>query len=139
VNSTVTPANITELAVAMDANCIYEVDCWVMFSSAATTTGLGLGFTAPTGALCLLECDVSLGTAITSQRTIHPFAAASGNTGMNVGTAVAAAGSVYTARLHGIVRMGPTAGNFVPQFRSEIAASAITLQIGSTIVVKRLT
>lgn len=138
-NSTVTPANISELVVAMEANCIYEVDCWVMFTSAATTTGLGLGFTAPTDALCFLESDVPLGTNITSRRMIHPWAAASGNTGMNIGTAVAVAGSVYTARLHGIVRMGATAGNFAPQFQSEVAASAVTLQIGSTIKVKRLT
>lgn len=138
--STVTPAAVTALALPMVANGVYQVDCFVTFQSAATTTGLGLGFTSPAGCRCMVEVVVPItSTAAASQlRTIFPNAATATNTGEVLGTGVTAINSNHTARISGIVRNGATAGNFQVQARSEVAASAVTLQIGSELHLVRI-
>ena len=132
-------ANVTQLVEAMVANGVYRVDCFVTFQSAATTTGLNLGFTSPTGSICQLEVVVPItSTAAASQlRTTFPNAAAT-NTGNVLGTGVTAINSNHTARISGIVTCGSTPGNFQVQFASEVNASAVTLQIGSCLVMQRI-
>ncbi len=132
-------ANITQLVAPMVANGVYAVDCLVTFQSAATTTGLNLGFTSPAGCVCRVEVVVPLtSTAAASQlRTTFPNAAAT-NTGNVLGTGVTAINSNHTARISGIITNGATAGNFQPQFATEVAASAVTLQIGSRMLVRRI-
>lgn len=139
--STVTTlANINQLSLAMEANGVYQVDAFVTFQSAATTNGLGLGFTAPSGATCMLEVVVPItSTAVSTQlRTIFPNASATSNSGVVLGTGVTASNSNHTARISGIIRNGATAGNFQLQFRSEVASSAITLQIGSELHITKV-
>lgn len=132
-------ANVTQLVEAMVANGVYLVNCFVTFQSAATTTGLNLGFTSPTGSICQLEVVVPItSTAAASQlRTTFPNAAAT-NTGNVLGTGVTAINSNHTARISGIVTCGSTPGNFQIQFASEVSASAVTLQIGSSLVMQRI-
>jgi hypothetical protein len=87
-------------------------------------------------------CEVvvpNTSTAVATQlRTIFPSAAVAVNTGSVLGTGVTAINSNHTARISGIVRNGATAGNFQVQFRSEVSASAITLQIGSELQLIRI-
>jgi hypothetical protein len=138
--STVTGlANVTQLVEAMVANGVYRVDCFVTFQSAATTTGLNLGFTSPTGSICQLEVVVPItSTAAASQlRTTFPNVAAT-NTGNVLGTGVTAINSNHTARISGVVTCGSTPGNFQIQFASEVGASAVTLQIGSSLIMQRI-
>lgn len=132
-------ANVTQLVEAMVANGVYTVDCFVTFQSAATTTGLNLGFTSPTGAICQLEVVVPITStaAATQLRTTFPNATST-NTGSVLGTGVTAINSNHTARISGIVTCGATPGNFQVQFASEVNASAITLQIGSSLVMQRI-
>lgn len=132
-NSTTTVANVTELKATMEANAVYQVNCFVTFQSAATTTGAYIGFTSPTGCRCMVEVVVPItSTAVASQlRTIFPNATTATNTGSVLATGVTAINSNHTARISGIIRNGATAGDFQIQFRSEVASSAITLQIGS--------
>ena len=138
-STSVTLANVTALVVSLAANAIYEVDCYVTFQSAATTTGLNLGFTSPTGCIPMVEVVVPIVSTAgaTSLRLTFPNAASitSGNV---VGTGVTAINSNHTARIGGIIKNGSTAGNFQVQFATEVAASAVTLQIGSTMVLTRL-
>jgi hypothetical protein len=132
-------ANVTQLVEPMDANGIYRVDCFVTFRSAATTTGLNLGFTSPAGTICELEVVVPITStaAATQLRTIFPNSAAT-NTGNVLGTGVTTINNNQTARISGIVHCGATPGNFQIQFASEVNGSAITLQIGSTLVMQRI-
>ncbi len=132
-------ANVTQLVEPMVANGVYRVDCFVTFRSAATTTGLNLGFTSPAGTVCELEVVVPITStaAATQLRTTFPNAAAT-NTGNVLGTGVTAQNSNQTARISGIVHCGATPGDFQVQFASEVNASAITLQIGSTLVMQRI-
>lgn len=133
-SSTVTTmANATELALAMVANGLYRVECFLTFQTALTTTGINVGFTAPTGARCMVEVVVPIASTATASalRTTFPNAATATNTGSVLGTGVTAATSNHTARISGLVLNGSTAGNFQVQFASEVAASAATIQIGS--------
>lgn len=138
-SSSTTAGNITQLFAAMEANAIYEVEAFVTFQSAATTTGLGFGFTSPTGCRPMVEITVPItSTAAASQlRTIFPNATAL-ETGEVLGTGVTAANSNHTAHLRGIVANGANAGNFQLRFRSEVASSAVTLQIGSTLILRKI-
>jgi hypothetical protein len=138
--STVTAlADVTQLVEAMVAGGVYRVDCFVTFRSAATTTGLNLGFTTPAGSECQLEVVVPItSTAAASQlRTIFPNAAAT-VTGNVLGTGVTATNSNHTARISGVVTCGVTPGNFQVRFASEVNASAVTLQIGSCLIMQRI-
>ena len=138
--STVTAlANVTQLVDTMVANGVYMVNCFVTFRSAATTTGLNLGFTSPTGSICQLEVVVPITStaAATQLRTIFPNSAAT-NTGNVLGTGVTTINNNQTARISGVVTCGATPGNFQVQFASEVNASAITLQIGSSLVMQRI-
>ena len=132
-------ANVTQLVEAMVANGVYRVDCFVTFQSAATTTGLNLGFTSPAGSACQLEVVVPITStaAATQLRTTFPNAAAT-VTGNVLGTGVTATNSNHTARISGIVTCGATPGNFQVQFASEVNASAVTLQIGSSLIMQRI-
>lgn len=132
-------ANVTQLVEPMVANGVYTVDCFVTFRSTATTAGLNLGFTSPTGSICQLEVVVPITStaAATQLRTIFPNSAAT-NTGNVLGTGVTTINNNQTARISGVVHCGATPGNFQIQFASEVSAQTITLQIGSTLVMQRI-
>jgi hypothetical protein len=132
-------ANVTQLVAALEANATYTVDCFVTFQSAATTTGLNLGFTSPTGCSPMVEIVVPIVStaAATALRTTFPNAAST-TSGNVIGTGVTAINSNHTARISGIVKNGATAGNFQIQFATEVNASAVTLQIGSTMQLTRI-
>lgn len=132
-------ANVTQLVEPMVANGVYTVNCFVTFRSAATTAGINLGFTSPTGTICQLEVVVPITStaAATQLRTIFPNSAAT-NTGNVLGTGVTTINNNQTARISGTVHCGSTPGNFQIQFASEVNASAITLQIGSALVMQRI-
>ena len=141
VSSTVVAlADVTQLAVTLEANCTYEVDCWIQFTSAVTTTGLQLGYAAPNATLAFLEIMVSLrNTASTAsvQQLLFP-AAAQANNGVVIGTGVSAINSPHTARINGILKVGANGGTFVPRFAAEIASTSVTIKTGSTIKLKRI-
>lgn len=132
-------ANITQLLFAMVANAIYRVEAFVTFQSAAVTTGLNLGYTSPTN--CVPRVNISVPIVSTAGNTAigNTFPNAALNVAGNVlGTGVTAINSNHTAYMEGIVTNGATAGNFQMQFASEVAASAVTLQIGSILVATRI-
>ena len=138
-STTTALANVTQLVGTLAANATYLVDCFVSFQSAATTTGLNLGFTSPTGCRPMVEIVVPLVStaAASALRTTFPNAAST-TSGNVLGTGVTAINSNHTARISGIIVNGTTAGNFQIQFATEVNASAVTLQIGSTMHLTRI-
>lgn len=138
-SSSTSLSNITALVCALEANATYEVTAYVKFQSAATTTGLNLGFTVPTGATPFLEVEVPIvNTAAASALKLNHPAAGSTTAGNVTGTGTTAINSDHTATIKGVVSMGGTAGNLQLQFASEVGSSAVTLQVGSILVVKRV-
>jgi len=132
-------ADITGFTATLAANSVYECTAFITFRSAATTTGINLGFSSVAGSIPMLEITVPLtSTAVASQlRKIFPNAAES-TTGNVLGTGVTAINSNHTAKVHGIITTGANSGSFTLRFATEVAASAITLQIGSTLVLKQI-
>lgn len=138
-NTTVTPANVTQLVTALEANSTYKVTCFLTFHSAATTTGAGIGFTSPTGTVNQVEVVVPITNtaAATQLRKIFPNSTEI-QTGEVLGTGVTATANNHTAMITGLIHTGATAGDWAPRFRTEVANSAITLQIGSSIVLEKI-
>ena len=135
-SSSTTLGNVTQLVLAMEASATYEIDCFVTFQSAATTTGLRLGFTSPTSCLCFLETVVAVTLTDTSTQ-IRKIVAGSQSASV-VGTGVSTINTNHGARISGVVVNGANAGNFQVQFASEVASSAVTLQIGSILKLRRI-
>ncbi len=114
-------------------------DIGCVIKSAATATGLNLGFLAPTDSICNFEVVVPItSTAVASQlRTIFPNAALT-NSGNVLGTGVTTINSNQTAKISGLLSTGATAGTLQIRFATEVNASAITVQIGSILKVKKI-
>ena len=138
-STVVSAAIIPQLTTPMVANGVYEVEGFLTFLSAATTTGMLAGFNTPAGTVCHLEITVPItNTAVASQlRKIFPNGNET-NIGSVLGTGVTSTTSVQTAYIKGIVNCGSTAGDFNLTFASEVAGSAVTLQIGSMLKVQRI-
>jgi hypothetical protein len=138
-SSLITLANITQLVSPLVANGIYRVTAFITFQSAATTTGLNLGYTAPAGSLVQLDISVPIVNTASNTHLRKQFPnSAESVSGSVLGTGVTATGNNHTAKVHGLIFVGATPGNFQLQFASEVALSAITLQIGSSLVVQRI-
>lgn len=139
-STTTTLASVTQLALAMVANGVYRIDCFVTFQSAATTTGLNIGVSTPAGCRNMVEIVVPItsAAAATQLRIIYPSAAVATNAGNVLGTGVSATATNHTARISGLIRNGGTAGTCQIQFATEVANSAVTLQAGSELLLTRI-
>lgn len=126
-NATTTLANVTGLAVALNASSTYVIDAWVMFQTAATTTGIRLTQSVPSGATVVANWTTPL-TATTAtfahQRTGDAGAATASIDTANVNT-------LATGRL--LVINGATAGSLQIRFASEVAASNAVVKTGSSL------
>ena len=139
--STVTTyADITQLVLPVKANSLYEISCFLTFRSVATATGAGFQILTPLLSKNFVEIVVPItSTAVASQlRTIFPNATVASNSGSVLGTGVTAINSNHTARISGMIKTGDTAGNCKLQFCSEVSGSAITLQVDSIMVLKKI-
>ena len=132
-------AAITDLFFPMVINGVYRVEAFVTFQSAATTTGLNLGYTSPAGCLPRVNISVPIVNTAGATAVSNIFPNAALNVAANVlGTGVTVINSNHTALVEGIVVNGGTAGNFQLTFATEVGASGVTVQVGSTIVSQRL-
>jgi hypothetical protein len=131
VNSTVTLANVTGLSFAALANTTYLVDVIGAFQSAATTTGIALALKIPSGSVVgFVEHPTS-----TTASNINEQIADATTTGATTGVRAAATTVPITGRF--IVAVGAIAGSVQLMFRSEIAASAVTMKAGLTALGRR--
>jgi hypothetical protein len=131
-NSTVTLADVTGLLVALAANSTYAVEAKVMFQTAATTTGIRLTQTVPTGATVVAQWNTP--TSLTASTLANQRAADAGaaSTAIDVANAnTLASGSL-------LVITGATAGNLQIRFASEVAASNAVVKAGSNLVATKV-
>jgi len=125
--TTTSLANVTGLAFAVTAGTLYRFSFDVIFRSAATTTGIGLGLTGPAVTSLAATARIPIG-ADGAGGELQGWLTSSGDA--VIGTGVQAIGTDYLARLEGVVL--PSANGTVQlQARSEIAASQITVRNGS--------
>ncbi len=131
-NSTVTLANVTGLSFAALANTTYLVDVMGTFQSAANTTGIALALSIPSGSVSgFAEHPIS-----TTGGNINEQIATAATTGATTGVRAATTNVPIVGKW--IVTVGATAGTVQLQFRSEIAASAVTMKAGVTAIGRRV-
>lgn len=126
--TTSTYGTITGLSFPLAANKIYTVEMWMAFTSAALTTGVGVGFTDPAGCVTTMQImippSLSAGTVITQRAD---------DTGIASASVDAIAPNELLLTGHALVRNGANAGTFQLRGKSEVAASAIVFKAGSVL------
>lgn len=130
-SSNVTLSNLTEFDIQVTAGKSYLIETTILYSSAATATGivLTMGNSLALGTLSLaVNIPVAAdGTASFFNGCVTSF----GDAVIGTGTPLLA--TSFVARIKGIF-VCTTSGVITPQFRSEINASAVTVQAGSVSV-----
>ena len=131
-NSTTTLANATGLSIALAANSTYALNVQVMFQTAATTTGIRLTQTVPSGATVVAQWDTP--TSLTARTLANQRAADAGaaSTAMDVANANTLANGTL------LVVTGASAGSLQIRFASEVAASNAVIKAGSNIVATKV-
>ena len=131
-NSTTTLAAVTGLSFPAMANTTYLVEIGGTFQSAAATTGIALALDIPSGSVSGQVIHPSSATALTGIEQI----ADNVTTGATTGVRAAATNVPLLARF--IVAVGVTGGAVQLQFRSEVAASAVTMKAALTAMGQRI-
>jgi hypothetical protein len=130
-NSTVTLAPVTGMSFSASANTTYLVEVIGAFTAATTTTGIALALDIPSGSIS------GHGMHLISTSGVNGFdqIADNSNVGPTTGVRAANVNIPITARF--IVAIGATAGTVQLQFRSEVAASAVTMKAALTAMGRR--
>lgn len=116
-------ADVTGLVVPLLANLDYIIDGWLVFQSAATTTGLALSFTSPAGCSSLMDL-ITVGNIA----TVVQFRMANADDVATATGVVPAATTDTLLRFYAYVRNGANAGNWQLRFATEVAGSQIAIQ-----------
>jgi hypothetical protein len=130
-NNTVTLAPVTGLAFAANANTTYLVELIGAFQSAASTTGIALALDIPSGTVS------GHGFHLISTNGMNGFDQIADNAviGATGGTRAPNVNIPISARF--LVAIGAAGGTVQLQFRSEVAASAVTMKAGLTALGRR--
>lgn len=134
-SSNVTLVSLTTMAVNVVAGKTYSFDARIVFQSAAITTGLVLTMTAVTaaGTLTAVATIPVAADSVTAMFDGHV-------TSLNdivTAPSVPVANANFLALIRGTF-ICTTSGTLLPAFRSEINASQITVQLGSTIMCEEM-
>lgn len=138
VSSTATArANIADWSFPVTAGKSYRIEIHSLYKSAATTTGGSIGFILPTGAGSIfgyVEGDIANTTVATTLRQpIYAINATNTTAGSFITTTgvsvINSPHSIYSALTFNCT----TSGTFQVQWGSEVAASAVQLNVGSTL------
>jgi hypothetical protein len=131
-NSTIALAGVTGLSFTAIANTSYLVDVVGTFQAAAVTTGIALALDIPSGTIAGQLIHPTSSTSLGGTEQIADAA----TTGATSGVRAALTNVPIFATF--IVAIGATGGAVQLQFRSEIAASAVTMKAGLTAMGRRV-
>jgi hypothetical protein len=131
-NSSTTLANVPGLSFNAAANTTYLVDVIGTFQSAASATGIALALDIPSGSVSGQIIHPASATTLTATEQI----ADATTTGATTGVRAAATNVPILACF--IVAVGATGGAVQLQFRSEVAASAVTMKSALTAMGRRI-
>jgi hypothetical protein len=125
VNSTTSFASITGLQFPVVAGEKYEFRFFIVYNSAATTTGAAFSINGPT-----LNSTNYVSTATISTTSRYSNVRAGYNVGTETSNSIS---SNNIAIIEGVIECGAS-GNVVATFKSGVAASAITVKAGNSYV-----
>lgn len=130
-NSTTTLAAVTGLSFAATADTTYLVELVGTFQAAASTTGIAVALDIPSGSVSGLNVHMTGSTFGGTEQVAD-------NTTIGVSSAVRASNVNVPILASFIVAVGATGGTVQLQFRSEVAASAVTMKAGLTAMGRRV-
>jgi hypothetical protein len=130
-NSTLT--NIAGLEFSVTAGRTYRIQIYIMYRSAAMSTGLALTL-GNTGAVGTLAATATM-TNVSDGTSANFFGAITAFGDVATSTAVPIINTDYLAKIEGIF-VCTASGTIVPRFRSETNGTQVTVQIGSNIEVR---
>lgn len=130
----ITLINITELSLSLEANTLYEICAYVRHKSAASTTGINIGWVAQSDAICNITELVSSGSTGAFTEKIFPSGenVYSGNV---LGTTSDSVNFLQTSQIFGHIQT-TTPCNIQLTFATEISGSAVTIQPDSILIAK---
>lgn len=126
-NTSGTLADVTGMSFSASANTNYEIEVFGNFTTAATTTGMGMAFTVPASATVAGTMWHPVSTTALGSSFTRATGAATGNTA----SVDAAAPSIVPFTGKWTVKNANTAGTVQLQMRTEVSTSAATLLGGS--------
>ena len=127
-NSAVALADVTGLSFTALANTTYIVEVIGAFQSAATTTGIALALDIPSGnVIGQIRPNISAIVANSLEQIADNV-----TTGVSTGVRAVTTNAPVTAQF--IVATGGTGGSVTLRFRSEVAASAVTIKAALTVL-----
>jgi len=128
-NSAITGTNITELNFPVVAGRNYYVEYTIVYSTAATTTGIALTITSPDGASA--TGAVKIDAQVAADGTAAGYTGHVNTLGSYVtSTGVRTANATFIANIKGSFHCD-VSGTFQPTFRSEVFFSNVTVYAGS--------
>jgi len=129
VTSLATLSELVPLTTELLPNSIYEIKCYVDFSTVSTTTGLYLALNTPVGSVDFVDISVPI-TNVQSSGTLR-FLSPNSNLVNNApavkGTGVNVANQKLTAIITGHIETTATGGPLKIMVGSEVAGSAVTI------------
>ena len=128
-SSTVTLTDIVP-EVTLAANTNYRFWVEVPYSTPATTTGIVLTLGGLT-TVDYVTAHATIGGHTADGTSAHFEGAITALGDLVTGIQVAAANTIYLARIVGVIRTGAIGGTFKPQYRSEVGGSLVTLKAGA--------
>ncbi|WP_027480509.1 SGNH/GDSL hydrolase family protein [Deinococcus pimensis] len=137
-NTTTTLADVrSDFTQTLEPNATYRVEFYVPYSTAATTTGIGLTLTT-SAAPTLLTGSVDIG-GVAANGTASIYSGAITASAVTVASAaVAAANTIYIALVTAVIRTGASSVTVRPQFRSSVAGSGATIRAGAHLELTRV-
>lgn len=116
----------TGLSFAVAASKTYHFEFYVLYTAAATTTGLFLGVTGPASPTAIAyEVRLPFNAATTSSRNLTAYE------GGTTGTGSASATDSMLAKMTGILVNGSNAGTLQVRFQTEVPTFAVVIKAGS--------
>lgn len=129
-------ADLSGLSVAIPANAEYLLTAYLIYDTAATTTGLGLSVNGPSGGVPTLLASIALRGGDSANS--HVWAGTiNAHDDAVTADAVSVANSKALAKLEGIYRNGANAGTLALRFASEVGSSAVNVYTGSILRLER--
>ena len=123
---------MTGLGFTASANTTYLVEVIGAFQAAATTTGIAVALDIPSGSVIgQFLANISVTAIVASEQVAD-------NSSTGVSTAVRAANTNTPLTARFVVAVGATGGSIQLQFRSEVAASAVTMKAALTAMGRRI-
>jgi len=124
--------NATGLDLALAANTTYSFEYYILFQTAATTTGLSVAVNGPASPT-LISYTAQVPGELVGNGGGAPGTGMYSDWGTALddqitATGVQAANTTYVAHVSGVIRTGATAGTLRPRFRSEVNGSAVTIK-----------